>query len=154
MSRRALLFWIFGSLVFVALAAYFFAQNVEWETYREKGKMSLEARRNPYLATERFLARMGRETRRIKNPSALDSLPEGGVLVLANERDNAGLYTRLARSQAILNWVERGGYLILERDRGTVENDLLLEPFEVMDNDNMTERPGIVRHERDMDAPS
>ncbi|MDR2638037.1 MAG: DUF4350 domain-containing protein, partial [Zoogloeaceae bacterium] len=148
MSRRDLLFWIIGGFALVALAAYLLVENLEREIVREKGEMSLEARRNPLLATERFLARMGRETRRLESPVALDSLPEGGVLVLADGRE--GMMDD-ARAQRILDWVARGGYLILERDSGSVENDPLLAPFGVMDNDDRAE--GVDRREHGNSSP-
>jgi DNA-binding phage protein len=150
MNQRAVFFWIAGGLVCAALAVFLFIANTEWETVQTKGGMSLEALRNPYLATERFLARMARKTQQIKNPIVLDSLPEGGVLILAGGRE--GVVDK-ARAQKILDWVARGGYLILERD-GSVEKDPLLLPFGVTDGDGRTKKQGIVRYERAMDDSS
>ncbi|MDR0736416.1 MAG: DUF4350 domain-containing protein [Zoogloeaceae bacterium] len=144
MSRSVLL-WIVGGCVCVALAVYLFA-NLERVSIEKRGRMSLEARRNPQLATERFFHRMGRETARIESPVALDALPEGGVLVLAGRR--ASLMNE-ARAQRILDWVARGGYLIVEHDRGLAEKDPLLLPFGVTNDDDTTEeKPDIIRRER------
>ncbi|MDR1648090.1 MAG: DUF4350 domain-containing protein [Zoogloeaceae bacterium] len=147
MSRRALLYWLIGGLACVVLAAYLFGEYVELETVQKEGEMSLEARRNSWLATERFLKRMGRRTQRIKSPVALDSLPEGGVLVLADGR--RGGVMNEARAQKILDWVARGGYLVLERDWGEVKKDPLLAPFGVSGCgcDSKTKKRGIERLE-------
>lgn len=144
MSRSALSFWIAGGLV-CAVLAYLLFENLERETVQERGNMSLEARRNRYLAAERFLAHMGRKIQWIKDTAVLDSLPEGGVLVLMGRRKEV---MSKARAQEILDWVARGGYLILERD-GAAEDDPLLLPFGVADDDDTVKRPDIMRRERD-----
>jgi hypothetical protein len=146
MNRRALPSWIIGGVIFVALV-FLLVGNLERETVQIKGQMSLEALRNPRLATERLLARMGRKTQRLENSLVLDSLPEGGVLILLGRRENL---MDEARANNILDWVARGGYLILERNRA--EKDPLLLPFGVTDEVNTTEKPGIVRHERAGDS--
>ncbi|MDR3158320.1 MAG: DUF4350 domain-containing protein [Zoogloeaceae bacterium] len=148
MSRR-ILFWIVGVVVFVTLAAYLFFENMEPEIVQKKSGMSLEARRNRYLATERFLARMGRQTQRIERPVALESLPEGGVLILATAGNNDVM--NADRAQKILDWVARGGYLILEWDWIGTENPLVA-PFGVKEGDREEEKKGIVRRERDVSS--
>ncbi|MDR2625156.1 MAG: DUF4350 domain-containing protein [Zoogloeaceae bacterium] len=151
MSRRALLFWIVGGIIFATLAAYLFFENVELKTVQKKGSMSLEAQRNPYLATERFLARMGRKTQHVERPVALESLPEGGVLILMTAGDNGVM--NADRAQRILDWVTRGGYLILEWDWSGTENPLIA-PFGVTKGDREEEKKGIVRRELDASGAS
>jgi hypothetical protein len=145
MSRRVL-FWIVGVVVFVALAAYLFFENMELETVQKKSGMSLEARRNRYLATERFLVRMGRKIQRVERPVALESLPEGGVLILMTAGDNGVM--NADRAQKILDWVARGGYLVLDQNWGGTENPLVA-PFGIKERDREEEKKGIVRRERD-----
>jgi hypothetical protein len=148
MNRRALLLWILGGCLVTTALLLLFTEYVELETFQEKGEMSPEAQRNDWLAVERLFTRMGRKTRQIKSPVALDALPEGGVLFLRSLRGQA---VDKARAQKILDWVARGGYLIVERS-GAVEDDPLLAAFGVTDDDDATERPGAVRYERGQDA--
>jgi hypothetical protein len=155
-SRRALSFWIVGGLICAALAAYLFLENLERETVQEKGRMSLEARRNRYLAAERFLARMGRRTQRAERPATLDSLPEGGVLILLAGRGEEMMSED--RAQRILDWVARGGYLILERGQSRTRNPLLA-PFGVAEadhgkTDHGKKRKDIERKERSASGTS
>jgi hypothetical protein len=152
-SRRVLFFWIAGGLICAALAAYLFFTFVELETVQEKGEMSLEAQRNPWLATERFLQRMGRKTQSIKHSVTLDSLPEGGVLVLAGGRGEGVMDE--ARAEKILDWVARGGYLVLEFSGwgGSIEENPLLAPFEITHDFDTVAPQDIERYERDNAIP-
>ncbi|WP_028240611.1 DUF4350 domain-containing protein [Stutzerimonas azotifigens] len=71
-----------------------------------------EARQNPYLAAERFLA--GLQTSVERHPDLL--LPEqadGHTLLLLGERDGLGP----ARTEQVLDWVRRGGRLVFVAER-------------------------------------
>ncbi len=76
-----------------------------------------EARRNPYLAFERFMTRMGRPVIRSGDPGLFDHLPPGGVLIL--DRNRRAHLTQ-ARVDRLFAWVEGGGYLLVAAEqRGT-----------------------------------
>ncbi len=80
-----------------------------------------EARRNPYLAAERFAARMGLRTRQIRAVPDLDKLSPTGVLLMPNRRQ--ALEPRRMRDLA--GWVEGGGHLIAEAELLGVPDPLL-----------------------------
>lgn len=131
MKRR--LIWItvavLSLLVLGTLA--FHALFEEVPTTRHEGAQA-EARRNPYLALERFLQRMQRPLTRNNDAALLDRLPPGGVLLLdANRR----AHLTPARLDKLLDWVAAGGYVIATPEwRGT---DLLLAHFDL---DYLSER--------------
>ena len=82
----------------------------EWKEVEVPGPPSEEARRNPYLAAERFLERFDVETHRNQGLSLLDDLPptSGTIVIGASLR---GVAPR--RRDALLDWVERGGRVVL-----------------------------------------
>jgi hypothetical protein len=71
-----------------------------------------EARRNFYLAAERFAARMGLAARELRSLPELDTLKADSVLILPSRRQ--ALDRR--RMQQIVAWVEDGGHLIAEAE--------------------------------------
>ncbi len=113
-------------LLLAALVATWFYLNVEEVVEKTHTPPEAEALRNPYLALERFLVRMGRPLERRMDARFLDALPPGGVLVLDAGRRAQLTPERLAR---LLSWVERGGYLIAAAERAG--DDPLLERFDV-----------------------
>jgi hypothetical protein len=116
-------FWsIFGALALMILgAAWFFAHfdrvpSTKWE------KPGKEALRNPYLALERFTARLGRPLARVSNALALDLLSPGGVLLLDDSRR---IHVNPKRADALFEWVSRGGYLIVAAEGESVDDPVL-----------------------------
>jgi hypothetical protein len=92
-----------------ALSAGLFFACFERRTREIDAGLSPEARRNPYLAFTRLLARYGHEVEAIDGLGRLTALPPvDGVLVLPIERHGLGP----ARAQAILDWVAAGGHLV------------------------------------------
>ena len=106
MSRWLL--WAGAALGLGVLAAVLYL--AEWKEVEVPGPPSEEARRNPYLAAERFLERFNVETHRNQGLSLLDALPptNGTIVIGASLR---GVAPR--RRDALLNWVERGGRVVL-----------------------------------------
>ncbi|MBS1196836.1 MAG: hypothetical protein H6R18_621 [Proteobacteria bacterium] len=112
--------------VLAGLAVTWFYLNFEEVTVKTRTRPEAEARRNPYLALERFFVRMGRPVERRTDARFLDALPAGGVLIL-----DAGRRAHLTpeRLTKLLAWVEQGGYLIVSPD--LPGNDLVLAHFGV-----------------------
>lgn len=80
-----------------------------------------EALRNPFLALERLAGELGRPATRIASPQRLDNLPEGAILLLdRNRRQNVSP----ARADKLLDWVARGGHLVVAAE--AVGDDPLL----------------------------
>ncbi|WP_308365039.1 MULTISPECIES: DUF4350 domain-containing protein [unclassified Microbulbifer] len=95
-----------------------------------------EARRNPYLAAEQFLAADGLQTRRADNISVLNTLAPDDTLYLASSSQAYNL----KRADELLGWVESGGHaIVVAHIAGEGERDWLLDRLEV----SLEERDGI-----------
>lgn len=121
MKRRWLVFALIG-VVLVGIATAWFFTHFEEVTVKRRTPPEAEARRNRYLALQRFMARLGRPLELRSDARFIDALPPGGVLILDAGRRSHMTPDRLAR---LLNWVEAGGYLIVSPDYGN--KDILLE---------------------------
>ncbi len=119
MNRPLLAWFVIAGLV-AAGAIWFFA-NYERVPERQWVGPSGEARRNAYLAAERFVARMGVAARHVKTIPELKELPVNGTLVLPDRRDALTPDARLA----LLRWVENGGHLIVEDEEARLPDPIL-----------------------------
>lgn len=126
MSRR--LVWttvlVLAALLLAAVGFVARFEQVPVERWTPPGK---EARRNPYLALERFMATLGRPLIRAESAAFLDALPHGGVLILDSHRR---AHLSPARLERLLAWVAAGGYLIVAPEPRGVD-DPVLAFFEV-----------------------
>ncbi len=104
-----------------AVAGAWFFNNFQRVTYREWVGFQGEARRDPYLAAERLLARMGVGARRAKTPGELHELPANGTLILPDRRASI---TPEERAR-LLEWVEAGGHLIVEDENYRLPDPIL-----------------------------
>ncbi len=108
-SRITQLAIVLFILMLIAGYAWWFYANFEEVTYTERSDVSPEARRNPLLAAEYLLSRLGQQVESQSGRHFLVRPPEeSGVLLV---RD---LGAPLSQSQveALLSWVEAGGHLI------------------------------------------
>jgi hypothetical protein len=110
-----------GILALLASGVIWFLSAYERVPAREWVGPTGEARRNPYLAAERFAARMGLAARELRSLPELDSLKAGSVLLVPNRRQ--ALDPRRVRE--IVSWVEAGGHLIAEAELVGVADPLL-----------------------------
>lgn len=119
MSREGI--WTVLVAALVGLGAAWFFLNFEQVAVRERVGMSGEARRNPYLALERLSERMGLPARALRSPAELADLPPRGVLLLPRAR------IELARRERdrLLEWVARGGAIVVEAEPPSVPDPLL-----------------------------
>lgn len=126
MTRRIVWIAVAGMALLALVGAWFLREfeRVPVETWTPPGK---EARRNPHLALERFMAAMGRPLGRADNAAFLDNLQPGGVLILDNRRR---AHLSPARLKRLMAWVEGGGYLIAVPEEPGV-NDPVLGFFQV-----------------------
>jgi hypothetical protein len=111
----------FAVVALVATGVIWFLSTYERVPSREWVGPSGEARRNLYLAAERFAARMGLATRELRSLPELDSLKPDSVLLLPSRRQ--ALDPR--RIEDIATWVEEGGHLIVEAELLGVSDPLL-----------------------------
>jgi hypothetical protein len=119
MSRRALLWIVLGALLVLSFA--WLASHLERVPDREFVGLSGAARARPFLAAQRFAARMGRHAQEMRALPELDALPPEGVLLLPNRRQ---VFTP-ARIAQLARWVEAGGHLIVEAEYMGVADPLL-----------------------------
>ena len=81
-----------------------------------------EARRNPFLAFERMAQRLGGDARELRSVGAARrTAARGGVVVLPARRDNLADLDR----RRLLEWVSRGGRLVVEAEPFGVDDPLL-----------------------------
>jgi len=99
-------------LALVAIGVIWFLSAFEQVPAREWVGPSAEARRNPYLAAERFSARMGLPARELRALPDLDGLRPASVLLMPSRRQ--ALDAR--RLDELVAWVEAGGHLIAEAE--------------------------------------
>ena len=111
----------FGMLALVAAGVIWFLSAFERVPSKEWVGPSGEARRNPYLAAERFAARMGLQARQLRSLPELDALDPRGALLLPSRRQ--ALDPR--RVQQLVAWVDGGGHLIVEAELVGVSDPLL-----------------------------
>lgn len=121
MTRR--LVWISVLLIAViVLGAVGFSVFFEKVPVKSHEPPQGEARRNPYLALERFMAQMGQPLKRSDDAQFLDHLAPGGVIILDANRRSHMSASRVAK---LLAWVDNGGYLITTPEAGTRADPLL-----------------------------
>lgn len=121
MNRQRLIWGIVAVLVLLTLAAWL-VTRLERESVPVHEPPQAAARRNPYLALERFTERMGGTLTRRSDASALDRLPAGGTVLLDRQRSH---WLPAERLQHLLAWIEDGGYLLVVAERPGVEDPLL-----------------------------
>ncbi|MCZ6709003.1 MAG: DUF4350 domain-containing protein [Gammaproteobacteria bacterium] len=107
MSRSAGRVWAIVALLFAAGVGMYF---VEWVEVADNTGYSRDARRNPFLAAEQFLARFGIETLSGDGLALLDDLPPTtDTLLIASSRRSLSQ----RRVADLRSWVDHGGRLIL-----------------------------------------
>ncbi|HMX23475.1 MAG TPA: DUF4350 domain-containing protein [Accumulibacter sp.] len=121
MNRRWLIWGIVALLALLTLASGL-ATRLERESVPVHEPPQAAARRNPYLALERFTERMGGTLTRRSDASVLDRLPAGGTVLLDRQRAH---WLPADRLRNLLAWVEDGGYLLVVAERPGVEDPLL-----------------------------
>lgn len=109
MTRRYVWIGLFVAALGL-LGGLWFVTHFERVPYQRWESPGIEAIRNPYLALERFLRRMGHPMQQTRKADALDTLPPRSTLILNPGR---GRHMTPERVDALLHWVEGGGYLIV-----------------------------------------
>jgi hypothetical protein len=122
-----------GLIVLILIGGVFtlwFMNNFEYVTEQVRGNMRAEARRNPLLAAERYLTRLGVTTQSQSGRQLLvEPPPQPGLLLV---RD-LGPPLPQSRVTSLMAWVERGGILVVTLGSAVEEGSVhpLLEQFSV-----------------------
>jgi hypothetical protein len=125
MTTRRLLVTGFVLICVAASCAWFIA-NFERRSENEWVGFHGKARRDPWLAAERLLQGMGGKAQSVRSLPELNSLPQTATLMLPKGRQSLNLQSR----RSLLNWVNRGGRLIIEAEP-VYQPDPLLDAFGV-----------------------
>lgn len=115
MNEQRLVRLIVGGVLSIGtlLAVIWFFNNFELAERETVGGYSQEARRNPFLAAERFLTRIGRNASSVSSSDLWRNLPDSNdVLVVYRYVPPAGE----ERQQLLREWIEAGGHLIVGAD--------------------------------------
>lgn len=122
--------WLLAASLLVLGVVLYLA---DWVEVAEDTGFGSKARRNPFLAAERFLASEGVQVRRAEGLSVLDGLPPvTDTLLLASARRALSE----ARVERLLDWARSGGRLVVatdgvEVDDGGAHGDRLLDALDV-----------------------
>ena len=101
------------ALLVIAYIGWFFA-NYEQRERLARSEASPDARRNPFLAAEHFLNRIGIPAESVKGRDRVIRLPsETDALVINNFATNLPP----DRHVELVDWIERGGHLVLTPPR-------------------------------------
>ena len=109
MSRTSVLITL-AVLILFTISGYFASNLFEKRYQTLPAKLKGEAAKNSLLAAGRFLNEMGIKTVHIKNYKQLFTLPDDNDVILISS-DRRTLNKQ--QSQALLDWVNRGGTLII-----------------------------------------
>ena len=101
---------VIAAVVIALLLAIWIAPNIELRTEVEDEGYGREALRNPYLAAEHYLAKLGVPTSSTRSLKHLRDLPDTSTgLVLQGVTQ----YLQEDRAEALYDWVENGGQLVV-----------------------------------------
>jgi hypothetical protein len=135
MTKRILIVALL--LAAIGGAAVWFLTHYDRVPVREWTGFTGEARRNPYLAFERVVARLGGTARELRSAGQLNELPTSGVVLLPARRD----HLTDADRRRLLEWVGHGGHLVVEAEPfGTI--DPLLAALQVTRTRDAPRLPG------------
>lgn len=109
MTRRLVWSLVLLAVIVVAGGVWFF-DNFEQVPVKKREDAEKEARRNPYLALEHLLARLGQPVSRADKVQTLDAPTPGSVIFLDRSRNHLMSPERLDR---LMRWVEAGGHLVI-----------------------------------------
>jgi hypothetical protein len=113
-------------LLLLVLAGSLLAWGVQWflahherESREIRVDVSPQAKRNPLLAAQRFLRRLGIAAEAVTGRDQLLQPPQGPGALLVHR---FGPSLPPAREQELVRWIERGGHLILTAERAWDED--------------------------------
>lgn len=139
--------WILIGLAVMAIviyAVYWFFENFERREYEYREGLSTEARRNPFLAAQRYLNKLEFDAKTVQGRNWITNPPTGNGALMVN---HIGPNLLEPQEERLLNWVSRGGQLILIPHRSWVSEDHFT-------GNRLFERLGIELHIRSPDEES
>ncbi|MGD8912909.1 MAG: DUF4350 domain-containing protein [Candidatus Thiodiazotropha sp.] len=138
---------IAAGLIMLALIggvfAFWFMSNFEYVSEQVRGNMGVEARRNPLLAAERYLTRLGISSSSQTGRQLLSEPPSQPGLLLVRD---LGPPLPQSRVNSLLTWVERGGTLVVTPGsaiEGRVGHPLLEQFSVIVESDDFFETQDV-----------
>jgi len=122
--------YIVGTLLLIAIGLCIAGFYLFYEKYEDQVWIgaSEEAKRNPYLAAQRYLTEKGVDV--VEENTELDfSELSPNDMVFLSEVDS--ILVSKSQIDAAMNWVERGGFLIVGVGKESQGHDSLLERFDI-----------------------
>jgi Domain of unknown function (DUF4350) len=110
-SQKRIINILIVGIVLLALvfSVFWFLQKFHLVDKTSRDDISIEARRNPFLAAEIFLHKAGVEVESVSGRSRLHDLPPVGDILFIN---NFGPNLNEERYKKLLKWIKAGGHLI------------------------------------------
>ena len=109
MNRQAVIIAVIA-IILAAGVAWWFYETFEYRSEEKDIGFHGEARRNPYLAAERFLEKFGMEIKSLPTILDLKTMPENrDVLFIPTDRYDLAP----EKIDELLEWVKQGGHLIV-----------------------------------------
>lgn len=115
------------SVVLLSLVVTYVWFNIEPYEEIVLGPWSDEARKNPFLAAEQFLDQRDIATESSTELFSLDNLSTNSLLIIRN----ANLVLSKSRVDALEQWMQRGGHVIVAAQLFNDDSDILLSRFDV-----------------------
>ncbi len=107
-------------LLLLAWGAAWFFNNHEYRYREERGEISPQARRNPLLAAERFLDRLGLEAEGVSGRQHLTD-PQADTQMMLVHHFGRDLLPQ--QQQRLFEWIEGGGHLVIAPNQILDEED-------------------------------
>ena len=114
-------------LIFFSILAWGFYASIEFYDETVPAKWSKRALYNPYLAAEQFLQKSKVEVFQADSLIKLESFDNVSTMLITN----ANQVGNPRQLDAVLNWLESGGSLIVTANSFSTSDDLLLQKFDV-----------------------
>jgi hypothetical protein len=128
-NRLFIGFLVLLLLVLLTWSGIWFFHNFERVEQEVRTGYSAEARRNPLLAAERFLQRLGRQAESFAGRDRLKGAPSAAGLLLVKD---LGPSLPLSQEQALLDWVADGNRLIASLSSAPGEDETNNHLLEVL----------------------
>ncbi len=120
MSRWRVLILVLASTAVLGGLAYWIVPRLERVETEVVENVSERARRNPFLALERFLARLGYAVETGHRADVIDQSPAATDTIVVEFSEEVFSPSRTRR---MMDWIRAGGHLVLEVDAGRWSTD-------------------------------
>lgn len=127
MARNSQFMYGFLGLLLVSIVAWGFYASIEFYDETKRTKWSKQALYNPYLAAAQFLQKSDIEVIEADSLINFSSLDNVSTMLITN----ANQIGNPRQLEAVLDWLESGGSLIVTANSFSTSDDLLLQKFEV-----------------------